>query len=72
MGFASGTSSFDIAASSHSLGTLAACGAMGHFPVCVPSNGNEVTCMARSVGGAKVEVVRVLVPEKVDEALTRA
>ena len=51
---------------------LAACGAMGHFPVCVPSNGNEVTCMARSVGGAKVEVVRVLVPEKVDEALTRA
>ena len=45
---------------------------MGHFPVCVPAEGNEVTCMARSVGGAKVEVVRVLVPEKVDEALTRA
>ena len=51
---------------------LAACGAIGHFPVGVPANGNEMTCMPRSVGGAKVEVVGALVPEKVDEALTRA
>ena len=51
---------------------LAACGAIGHFPVGMPANGNEMTFMPRSVGGAKVEVVRVLVLEKVDEALTRA
>jgi hypothetical protein len=31
-----------------------------------------MTFMPRSVGGAKLEVFRVLVPEKVDEALTRA
>ena len=52
--------------------TLTACGASDHFSVCVPANGNEVTCMPRGVGGAKVEVARALVPEKVDEALTSA
>ncbi len=52
--------------------SLTACGAIGHFPGFFPADGNEMTFMPRSVGGAKVEVVCVLVPEKVDEALTHA
>ena len=46
--------------------------AMGHFPVCVPSNGNAAPCMWQGVGGASVEFGRTHGSETVEEKLNSA
>ena len=62
----------NITVNNRVLVTLAARGATDYFPTYFPAEGNGLSCKPRGVGGAMVEVVRALVPEKVDEALTGA
>src|ERR1035441_3571819 len=44
--------------------TLTACGATDHFPAYVPSKGDEVTCIQRSIWGASVEMAALLYVKK--------
>jgi len=48
---------------------LAARGATDHFPVHVPSSGDEATCIERSIRAGSVVIGCAFVPEKVEEAL---
>src|ERR1035437_4424780 len=44
--------------------SLTACGATDHFPAYVPSKGDEVTCIQRSIWGASVEMAALLYVKK--------